>query len=104
MCPIKCKNIFIPTGYVSHDKIGGELMRKIMGLCDDESVFTDDLFDLDYIIEKKSKNSFTTEFLTFINNKNKSTKKYNYNDITDYINLIESIILNKGLFKLIDNH
>ena len=81
MCPIKCKNIFIPTGYVSHDKIGGELMRKIMGLCDDESVFTDDLFDLDYIIEKKSKNSFTTEFLTFINHKNKSTKKYHDNDI-----------------------
>jgi hypothetical protein len=77
VCPIKCRNLFIPVGYVSHDKIGGELIRKIMGLCDDESVFTDDLFDLDDIIEKNSRNHINLDFLPFIKPKKRTS---NYDD------------------------
>jgi len=67
ICPIKCKNLFIPMGYVPHDKIGGELIRKIIGLCDDESAFTDELFDLDEIIDKRTRRGNSLDFLHFIN-------------------------------------
>jgi hypothetical protein len=77
--PVKCKNLFIPTGYVPHDKIGGELIRKILGLCDDESAFTDDLLDLDDIIEKRSTRK-SMDFLSFIKNKDKSLKDVGVGD------------------------
>jgi hypothetical protein len=81
VCPIKCRNLFIPVGYVSHDKIGGELIRKIMGLSDDESVFTDDLFDLDDIIEKHSRNHINLDFLPFINHRPKKKTDFYHDDI-----------------------
>ena len=62
-------------------KIGGELIRKIMGLCDDESVFTDDLFDLDDIIEKNSRNHINLDFLPFINHKPKKKTDFYHDDI-----------------------
>jgi hypothetical protein len=67
ICPLRCKNLFIPVGYVHNDKIGGELIRKIMGLCDDETVFMDNLFELDNDVDKNKHHILP--FLQFMNNK-----------------------------------
>jgi hypothetical protein len=44
ICPSKFKNIFIPGGYIQSEKLGGDLIQKIMGLNhDDDETFIDDI-------------------------------------------------------------
>jgi hypothetical protein len=43
ICPSKFKNVFIPGGYIHSEKLGGDLIQKIMGLNHDDDTFIDDI-------------------------------------------------------------
>lgn len=83
ICPLRCKKLFIPIDYVHHDELGGEIIRKIMGLCKDENIFVDDLFELEDF-DKNYRNHNPLFFLQFMNDRNdrrnRKSKKNNTED------------------------
>jgi len=80
ICPLRCKKLFIPIDYVHHDELGGEIIRKIMGLCKDENIFVDDLFELEDF-DKNYRNHNPLFFLQFMNDrKDRKSKKNNIDE------------------------
>ena len=51
------KNIFIPSGFVHPDNLGGQLIQKIMGFSNDINNFDDDLIEISEIAEYYLKRS-----------------------------------------------
>jgi hypothetical protein len=70
--PKKCKFIFIPSGYVPHDELGGKLIQKIIGSTEDENIYSDDIDITSQNIHRRTFNIPTIQLVT-----NKSLKKNN---------------------------